>query len=327
VEAELSTALTSPMALPAPSQGIRHPRLVIALVLPFLVVQLTWAGQLPAPAVYLHRPRLAPLQLSGLTYRLAADQSTVHVTLQVRNTEGSRQSGRVWWLLAAPGEGSPWSRRAYQSALSQVDLKAKKAVTLVWEEQVQLPLGSYELSAWSHVKQDTGFAHSDAELATSGSLHIRPRSPDVLRRGPSRGGVAILGGRVAVASKTPGVVQGEVRLENQTGQVQKGRLRWTLAPMGDGVSADWWRLGPSLLTGEEDVNVPSRSSSLAPFKQSLRPPPGRYALRVTLALGSSPMAGVDAFEWPDDELFVLAPPVTVPAVSNVTAKSGRPGPR
>lgn len=251
-----------------------------------------------------------PLQLIDVA-AVPTDEQGYEVSSRVFNERDGPRRGRVWWLLATPGEGPDWSRRVYRSSVTAVLVPARSSVPVHWNEQAPVPSGTYELSAWVHVEGANGFVHSDHQMIATVRSRAEPGS--LLREGPPRFAVSIDRVTVERSAESSGSVSAEVVLRNPTSALQRTQVRAGVVPAGEAVTADWWRRSPVAFGPTMAVSLPSQSSETVTVEGVPEVSRGRYAVVIVL----EPEGGSSGD--PLDEVAV-ASPIPLPG-------SGPPSPR
>ena len=211
------------------------------------------------------------------------------VTVTVVNEHPDAKTARVWWLLAVPGDGPEWDRRAFRSSVRSLELQPGEKEDLVWDEDAQVPEGLYAMSAWVHVEGVNGFNHEDGHVGPDVDIGPDPdgtSGESLLRSGPPRFGVEVAsveaptvlpGNRAAGASKAATVV-----VSNPTGQTQRALLRWGVFSIVENVPSDWWRQ-PAAWWGEpKPVDLAPGETKEITLGDVGVAEPGRYGVHVLL---------------------------------------------
>lgn len=262
---------TAPAPDPAGPARTARLRLAGAALLASAVVALSVAS-LPTE----RRP--SPVRLGLLTAGFG-DAGRYDVTAPVTNTEASSRQARVWWLLAVPGAGPEWGRRAYQSSVQSLLLGPGQTRMVRWSESAPVPPGTYLLSAWVHVDDFNGFVHSDR----SADIVVRSEGSPLLRHSPPRFGTRITNVDVRASSGSGGKPVLEVGVDNPTAQARRGEVRVGVIPIvTEQVGPAWWRESPALIGAATSIEVAAHTSARVSMEVLAGVPPGRYAVVVLL---------------------------------------------
>ncbi|MEA2842886.1 MAG: hypothetical protein QOJ69_557 [Actinomycetota bacterium] len=305
-------------AAPATSAGGRGSRASLHVVLAgLLAVAAVGYTTLLRPDPPVRQPVLVEdLSVAHLSGRRLA------VTVTVLNEHREAKTARVWWLLAVPGNGPEWDRRAYRSSVRSLELMPGDEADLMWEEEAQVPEGLYAVSAWVHVEGANGFTHEDGHVGADidvGPDTDAPPGESLLRSGPPRFGVevtSVAAPTVVPAKPTrpqaprPSAAATAV-VTNPTGQTQRGLVRWGVFSIVENVPIDWWRQ-PAAWWGEPKAVdlAPGETKEVALGDLGVTEP-GRYGVRVMLDTTAREAGG------PLDD-------VAVPVAVDVLA-AGQPG--
>ena len=246
------------------------------------------------------------------------DGRRLEVTVTVVNKHHERKAARVWWLLAVPGRGPEWDRRAYRSSVRSLELAPGEKADLAWDQDAPVPPGLYAVSAWVHVEGANGFNHEDGHLGPAivvgadvdGQGVARVAAESLLRAGPPRFGVGIeqvvapteqpaeTGGSPAATSGAGPVT---VIVRNPTEQIHRTMVRWGVFPVAEKVPSDWWRLSSAWWGAPVAVDLgPGESREVALGDVGVAEP-GRYGLRVLLDTTAREAGG------PLDDVAVASP--------------------
>ena len=255
-------------------------------------------------------PRTAPLRpglrLGPVETAADSDGRNVEVAVKVLNPNPQARIGRVWWIIATPGVGGEWERRAYRSSVRTVDLEPGKEMSIRWREHLMVPTGRYVVSAWVHALGPEGFKHADGRIGAS--LEVGPGTDSVRRAGPPTLGVHVSTVAAEVDLSDPAHVLARTEIANTSGTERRVLVRMGLASVAHRDDPYWWRVPPAWAGEAMPLNLPSRgSTSVALDGRIMDLPSGEYAVRVTVA---DAMADPDG---PIDEVSVVEPVVTVPA--------------
>jgi uncharacterized cupredoxin-like copper-binding protein len=239
------------------------------------------------------------------------------VTVTVVNEHPDVKAARVWWLLAVPGRGPEWDRRAYRSSVRSLELKPGEKEDLVWDEEAQVPAGLYALSAWVHVEGVNGFNHEDGhvgpdvdiEAAVAGGGADGPAGGSLLRSGPPRFGVEVAGVEAptvltAPSPKTPpskASSPASVVVHNPTEQTQRALVRWGVFSIVENVPSDWWRQPAAWWGKPEAVDLAPGETRTITLGDLDVTEPGRYGMRVVLDTTAREAGG------PLDDVAVAVP--------------------
>ena len=219
------------------------------------------------------------------------DGRRLAVTVTVASEHRDRKIARVWWLLAVPGGGPEWDRRAYRSSVRSMELAPGEEASTSWDQEAEVPPGLYTVSAWVHVEGANGFNHEDGRIGADVEIGPDPgpvRGESLLRAGPPRFGVGIE--RVDgphVLSGPPGsgsTMSGEasVVVRNPTDQTYRAILRWGVFPVVENVPMDWWRQPAAWWGPPQALDVPPGESRQVTLGDVGVAEPGRYGMRVLL---------------------------------------------
>ncbi len=225
-------------------------------------------------------PPRTPVRVEEVTAAVVGSRQLA-VTVTVRNTNPEAKTARVWWLLAVPGTGPEWDRRAYRSSARTVALDPGGTADLAWDEGAQVPGGLYAVSAWVHVEGANGFTHEDGRVATVvdvGAPVDGEPGDALLRAGPPRFHVNVAQVTAPAAAGRPA----SVVLRNATDHAQRGLVRWGVFPVVENVPSDWWRhpatwWGRSVAVDLEPGEMREVVLGVLAVGQT-----GRYGLRVVL---------------------------------------------
>lgn len=217
------------------------------------------------------------VRIRGVSASMTPDG--IDVSVQVANPRHERATARVWWLLAPPGKGGEWDRRAYQSAVRPLVVEAGTSTDLEWKEPVLVPEGDYVLSAWAHVPGVGGFVHASGKLA--GAMVTVGKSA-LLRSSPPRFDMSIAGVSSTGTADDPRVVDAVVSLINTADSPRRGHVRLALGPVTAPGDPAWWRAAPAWVSGEVTVEVAAGARSEVRVRGVATVPPGQYLARATL---------------------------------------------
>ena len=205
------------------------------------------------------------------------------VTITVVNEHREPKTARVWWLLAVPGGGPEWDRRAYRSSVTSLELAPGQQAALPWHDDAQVPPGVYTISAWVHVEGDTGFIHEDGRLGDLVDIEpaagTRARQPCSVPPRPDSASGSTASPRPCSRAR-PATASAVVH--NPSDEVHRMLLRWGVFAVVENVPSDWWRepavwwgtpLAVDLEPGE------TREVTLGDVGVTV---PGRYGVRVLL---------------------------------------------
>ena len=213
------------------------------------------------------------------------DGRRLAVSITVVNEHTEAKTARVWWLLAVPGRGPEWDRRAYRSSVRSLHLRPGEEMTVAWDEEAQVPPGLYSTSAWVHVEGANGFTHEDGHVgedvevgpAVAGEAGDGP----MLRAGPPRFGVEVAD--VAAPAALPArSAEVSAVVRNPSDQIQRTLLRWGVFPIVENVPSDWWRQ-PAVWWGEpKAVDLDPGQTAEVTLGDLGVTEPGRYGVRLIL---------------------------------------------
>ncbi len=266
-------------------------------------------------------PARQPVLVEDLSVR-HLDGRRLAVTVNVLNEHQEAKTARVWWLLAVPGDGPEWDRRAYRSSVRSLELMAGDEADLVWEEDAQVPAGLYAVSAWVHVEGANGFTHEDGHVGTDvdiGPDTDAPPGEGLLRSGPPRFGVevtSVVAPTVLTAEPAAGQAgrtsaAATAVVTNPTGQTQRGLVRWGVFSIVENVPIDWWRHPAAWWGKPVSVDLAPGETKRIELGDLGVTEPGRYGVRVLLDTTAREAGG------PLDDVAVPIP-LDVPA-------AGEPG--
>jgi len=103
------------------------------------------------------------LELSRLSYQLSGRELTV--SARVTNSSSKASEVRIWYFIAAPGDARPWLYPVVKSRTMQREIAPGAAIDVSWHDQLAVPAGTFELSAWVHVGTESGFEHAAGQFA------------------------------------------------------------------------------------------------------------------------------------------------------------------
>ncbi len=239
-------------------------------------------------------PATSALQVRTVSATPSAGGS-IDVSVQVTNPRSRPVTARIWWLLAPPGPGGEWDRRAYQSAVRPLVVGPDSSVDLKWTEAALLPQGEYVLSAWAHVPGPGGFVHASGKVAAS---KVGISSSPLLRAGPPRFDMSITGVVTNRENADSSHVHASVSLLNAADSPRRAHVQLSLGTVVGAGDPAWWRAAPAWTTDEVTVEVAAGARAVVPVEGRAVVPPGEYLVRATL---------VDAapdIEGPIDEVAV-----------------------
>jgi hypothetical protein len=239
-------------------------------------------------------PATSVLQVRSVSATPSQDGS-IDVAVQVTNPRSSPVTARIWWLLATPGPGGEWERRAYQSAVRALIVSPESSVNLNWTEAALVPKGDYVLSAWAHVPGPEGFVHASGKVADS---KVGIGSGALLRAGPPRFDMSITGVVANRDTSDSSHLDATVSLLNAADSPRRAHVQVALGPVAGAGDPAWWRAAPAWTTDEVTVEIAAGSRAVVPVKGRAVVPPGQYIVRASL---------VDAapnIEGPIDEVAV-----------------------
>lgn len=87
------------------------------------------------------------------------ENMTVEITL--KNMDKIKHNASAWWFLDPPGGESPWKESVIASKHVQIYLDPEEEKTILLTSKVPDRPGTYDLSAWVHVRIDDKGKHSD----------------------------------------------------------------------------------------------------------------------------------------------------------------------
>jgi len=256
------------------------------------------------------------VQVSSLQASFSPDDrgpATIHLEMQVKNNTDHGQVIDAWWFLAKPGEAQPWLRFKYQSTRREnLFLEPKSVVELVWEEELAVAAGEYQLSAWVHAgplgqekPADGRFLERKLKLTPATLPYIRPHGPADLE-------IASVAGAVLddFPEQAPMEIHLPVSLRNGSDRELTADVSWDLVYAYE---EQPFEATPALRGGIlANQRFAAGRWTTVTFDRQISPRPGRYLLVVRVAAHPQ-QEGV----WDDAKLFT-----TVLEVTDNTAGDG-----
>ena len=265
----------------SPSRSVRRRAVPLALVVALGVVLLTLYRFAPFGSE-------TPTVLGVGAIEVADDGGSLHVTTSVTNPSRDSTVARVFWLLASPGDGPEWDRRAYQSGMQTLRLGGGETLPLAWSERPAVPPGSYQLSAWAHTPGRAGFGHAGTARGPVVTVDIRP---DLFRARPVPEGMRVTSAAGNVEGWGPSTLAATIEVVNRSDRPQTADLRVSLVPLGDRPLDSWWRTEDTVVVDQRPVALGPGQSTRVSVERRSALAPGDYLLRATLEssqLGDAP---------------------------------------
>lgn len=277
---------------------LRHSRLASVLLCATAVVVVATVVQ----AIALRASSgSVPLEVSSFT-ATANEERGVEASVTVTNNENHAAEGKVGWLLATPGKGPEWDRRAYQSSVRSVTVPAGESATVRWSEAALLPPGSYVASAWAHVPGPGGYVPSDSRV--QGLLRFRATDGPLLRAAPPRFDVRGVDLRASVSGGHPRRLDAVVTVTNDADASRRVIVRVELSAVRNGGDPFWWRAPALWSSRPTPMQLEARQTSETKFAEPVAIPAGTYVVRAVVEDLTPDVDG------PLDELALAAPVVT-----------------
>ena len=302
--------------------------------LAFLIIAVALVVLLPAILVSLLGPSWRPwrqgdtiasteVQISSLEASLSPGDSApsmVRVEIQLKNNTERAQLVDAWWFLAQPGDREPWLRYRYQSTLREdVFLEPKSTVGLIWEEELAVMAGEYELSAWVHSGPEKEEKHADGvfldqrlKLSATGLPYLRRNGPaDLEIESVPDSAFQHLSGQAPMGIRLP------ITVRNASGRDLIGDVTWDLVHASE---EQPFEPNPALRGGilTNQTFVAGQETTVN-FYGRISPRPGAYLLLVRVAVHAR-----QDETWDDQKLFTKRLEVTDNKASDGIARMAQP---
>jgi hypothetical protein len=227
--------------------------------------------------------------------------------MTIKNNSAAGRYADAWWFLAKPGDPQPWQNYDYQSQIQEdVYLAPGESMELVWNEELAVVEGEYELSGWLHSGQLEQQEPTDGAILKERISLEGGELPYVRRNAPNSLEVQDVAHAVFVEefpSVAPFNLYLPITVENRTQREMIGDVSWHLVNASE---EDPFTALPAYQGG---VLVNQRlipGESVVTFQREISPRTGSYLLVVRIATEERPEGA-----WEDLKVFTT--PLQVPA--------------